>query len=189
MAPFTNCRIYTCVPEALVPGFPRDEVLDRQITNAGGMVADSSETATYIIAHNMQQDNINQLNKDAQLCSIVWYFACFQADKTLSPNDHPLYRPFPFPAIPGAAQYGEVAITGFSNVDRIAAAALIQAAGLEYSKELSLRVPGHTQNQSALLVAKNTDAPAAKTTAARYEIALLHVYIDAKSMFVLDVLQ
>jgi hypothetical protein len=167
MPAFENCRIYVSVPENLVPAFPRDDVLTAQITIGGGMVCGAPKVATHIICHNMQQDQIAEFEQtNAELCSIVWYFGCIQAKRPLS--SHPLYRPFPASAIPSAAEHGEVTITGFSNIDRIAAACLIQAVGLEYNREMNLFVPDATvTRQSALLIAKDVNVLSPKTTAAR----------------------
>ncbi|KAG7673972.1 hypothetical protein Ndes2526B_g02552 [Nannochloris sp. 'desiccata'] len=166
MPSFENCCIYFCVPVAL-DGFPSNEVLATQIANAGGTAADSPDIATHIVVHNMQQDTIPDFKQlHAELCSLVWFFACIQANKPVSPDTHPLYRPFPAHAIPGAADYGEVTISGFSNVNRLAASTLIQAGGFKYNRVMNLLVPGNTI-QSALLIAKNVEAASEKTNAAR----------------------
>jgi BRCT domain, a BRCA1 C-terminus domain len=170
MPAFENCCIYFCVPEDLVEGIPDDAALGRQITNAGGTVADSPASATHFVVLNMQQEHVDEFKQlKGELCSVVWYFACIQANKLLLPSTHHLYRPFPAPAIPGATDYGDVTITGFSNTDRLAALTLIQAAGLHFSRVMnySLEKGSNVSAQSALLIAKDVEGSSKKTATAR----------------------
>jgi len=166
MPSFQDCCIYFSVPIAL-DGFFSIEMLATQIANAGGTATDSPHIATHIVVHNMQQGNIADLiQTPAELCSLVWFFACIEANKPLSPDLHSLYRPFPSPSIPGATNYGEVTISGFANINRLAASTLIQAAGFRFNRVMNLLVAGNT-TQSALLIAKDVDATSDKTRAAR----------------------
>ena len=182
MAPFENCSIFKSVEHHLLPAFPRKETLNRQITNAGGTLATSPITATHIIVHNMQQVDLPRflLSKSTPLCSIVWYFACIESGKLLSPDAHAIYRPFPSPCIPGAAEFGVVTITGFSGMDRTAVWSFIQAAGLKYSGDLNVNAPGRGPDEgplTALLIAKDVDATSsAKLDAAReYHVPVVNM--------------
>jgi len=167
MPSFENCCVYLSVPNALDEFFSAETFATR-MADAGGRAADSPDVATHIVVHNNQQADITDLiESPAEVCSLVWFFACMQANKPLSPDLHPLYRPFPASAIPGAIDYGEVTISGFSNVNRLAASTLIQAAGFKFNRVMNLLVPGHTTAQSALLIAQNVDAASQKTDAAR----------------------
>lgn len=168
MAPFTNCCIYAYVSEVLIQEFPNHEMLGRLITNYGGTVALAPITATHIICHNMQQDRLPEFKKsNVKLCSILWVFACIQADKTLSPDNHPLYRPFPAPAIPGAADFGEITLTGFSGIERRGVISLMQAAGFQFEGKMKYFDPESNVVPSALLIARNVEATSQKLDVAR----------------------
>ena len=167
MPAFQDCSIYALVPDTIA-GFSR-KIFSNLVLQGGGNVASSPEEATHISVHHDEQPELHELGDvDAELCSLLWFFACLEAEEPLSPSTQHIYLPFPSARIPGALTFGEVTLTGFTNIDRTAARVLTEAAGLTYSGVMNYSLSGtKLPNQTELLLAKDLDLPAAKTDTAR----------------------
>ena len=175
VAAFQGLRIYFDETATRLPGFPAQNQRDQLITVNGGNVVAKECEATHIVVHSVDPSAANaaaQLTESgAQLCSVVYFFACLEHGAPLHPDAHRLYRPLPAAAIPGAADFGEVTLTGFTGMNRTAIQVLIESAGLRFSKMLTYpKTPTAEVEQTALLLAKDVAASSPKTDVAQYVV-------------------
>lgn len=178
MPAFTGCKLFICMPE----GYQQyNNAFDPQsIASRGGTSVHSIHEATHVVLHHTAQPEAMDAKKiGVTLCSVVWFFACLEAERPLPTTMHPLYLPFKSPSIDGAARHKPVTLTGFTGWSRGMVAMLLQAAGFPFCKDL---IHDTTSAEcTAVLVAQDVLTNSAKTDQARVSgipVVTLHWILD-----------
>jgi len=153
---FVGCNIFFSIPRQDIYGDHqrgascissdyKEDKLHNLVELGGGEIVSAPDCATHVVIWHMQQPDAEALTTlcaktgGPELCSILWLFACLEANSLLS-NRHPLYSPFPSMAI--SVEAGSVplrvSVTGFQLQRRAMVKFLLASMGVEFHKELHL---------------------------------------------------
>lgn len=166
---FLGGKVYLSIPGCGAAFGFEVAKLEGFVTLGGGQLVHTPEEATHIVAWHLQQADISHLVALSQppdgpkLCSLVWFFACMDANELL-PNAHPLYTPFPDKTIPGGSGPAlRVCVTGFMSRWRVMVQMFTTCMGIHFRKEL--HVSG--EDKDNVLIVSDLNEESRKLNAAR----------------------
>lgn len=115
----------------------------KQATQGNGtIVASLADGPSYAVLQRLRQ--LPDAHTSApELCSPLWACACLEAGKLLPVGAHPLYQPLPAAQPPPGAQATKVCISGFTQLRRFLVLGLLEALGVDFSKQMNKARPPH----------------------------------------------